>query len=633
MAGRTRALPLRAEVRADGAAARAPGFRLGEALRARPRLVGALVVLLAALGAVLVQRFFPPLIAAGTLADDRLLASLTPARPQHPRIAIVALTDRTFAELRCRSPVDRLFLAGLVGQLAGKGVAAIGIDLLFDQPTLDEADAKLRDALRTSPVPVVAITAHAATDLNGDQRGWLATFLDGVRTGHANLPKDRIDGVVRRHDPLGSDGQPSFPAALARAVGVEVPAERFEIAWLQPSEAGGTAFPVYPAEAVGLLPAAWLQGRIVLIGVTVGDVDRHRTPVAPAGRTVPGVEIQAHTLAQLLDGRAHPRVGDGAEIAVAVALAGVGALIATLGLGLVGQIAVGLAAVAAFWVAVAALLGHGGPYVPPVAPSLAMVTAFGVTGGALHLRERADRRVLMRLFASHLSAPIAARIWEQRDAFMAGGRPKPQELTATLLFSDIQDFTPVAERLSPAQVMGWLEGYFERMVHLVAVHEGVVLRFIGDALFAGFGLPIARTRPEEVAVDAVAAVRCALAMAEALEQLNLALVAGGLPPVGIRIGIHTGAFVVGSLGTSEHVEYSIVGDVANTAARLEAYGKTLRAQQVAAGQGARACTIVVGDATWDLLGGRFAGRDVGALELKGKAKRVRAYEIRGESGP
>ncbi|MFP3480033.1 adenylate/guanylate cyclase domain-containing protein, partial [Burkholderia sp. SIMBA_057] len=102
------------------------------------------------------------------------------------------------------------------------------------------------------------------------------------------------------------------------------------------------------------------------------------------------------------------------------------------------------------------------------------------------LKERTDRRSLMQLFANHVSQPVADEIWRERATFLAGGRPRPQELTATVFFSDIEGFTTVCEALEPEPLILWLEGYLDAMVRVVAAHEGIVLRFIGDAILAVF---------------------------------------------------------------------------------------------------------------------------------------------------
>ncbi|MFC5309518.1 CHASE2 domain-containing protein, partial [Azospirillum picis] len=287
------------------------------------------VVLGSAVLAFAAARLVPPLHAADETLADRLAAGAAPAEPQHPAVALVLFGEDSFAGLACRSPLDRGMLADIVAVLAAAGVKAIGIDILFDQPTLPAQDERLRRALLGAAVPVVAITALDQTPLTERQRRFLDGFTDGLPRGHANLAKDRLDAVVRWHVPFGADGTPSLPVRLARLGGAAaVPAEPFRIAWHGRPDAATAPFPVYPADAVALLPKEWLAGRLVLVGTALAGIDQHRTPLSPAGSSTPGVEVEAHVLAQLLDGRTSPRLPAAGEAALAVLAAAAGVALA-----------------------------------------------------------------------------------------------------------------------------------------------------------------------------------------------------------------------------------------------------------------------------------------------------------------
>lgn len=602
-----------------------PGMRLALA-----------VVLGGTLMALAAARLVPPLRTADESLGDRLIAASAPARPQHPAIALVLFGEDSFAGLACRSPVDRGMLADMIGVLEAARVRAIGIDVLFDQPTLPALDERLRRAMLGASVPVVAITALEQTPLTERQRRFLNEFTEGLPRGHANLAKDRLDAAVRWHVPFGGDGTPSLPVQLARVGGVSgVPAEPFRIDWHGRPDGATAPFPVYPAEAVALLPKDWLAGRTVLVGTALAGIDQHRTPLSPAGSSTAGVEIEAHVLAQLLDGRSSPRLPVAGEAALALLMAAAGVAVALAGLPLWSLASVGLLVPAAGWAGAAALFAAGGPLVPLMAPSLGWVAGIAAMTVQLSLRERADRRVMMQLFANHVSQPVAEEIWRERATFMAGNRPRPQQLTATVLFSDIEGFTTICEALEPEPLIRWLEGYLDAMVRIVTANDGVVLRFVGDAILAVFGAPVARTTQAQIDADAVRAVTCALQMGRELAALNRRWQAEGLPPVGIRVGLHTGPLVAGSLGGLRHSEYSLLGDTANTAARLEAYGKLVDART------SRHCRIIVGDPTWQAVGqaagqavGQAVGRDnrglcsalpVGEVALKGKTRAVRIW--------
>src|SRR5207248_316227 len=125
--------------------------------------------------------------------------------------------------------------------------------------------------------------------------------------------------------------------------------------------------------------------------------------------------------------------------------------------------------------------------------------------------------------------------------------------------------------LVPPALMGWLYGFMEAITPIVGAHGGVILRFSGDSIMAVFGVPVARTRDDDIARDAVNAVDCALAMQRRLIALNVDLESRGLPLIGMRIGILTGPVTAGSLGTEQRMEYNVHGDTVNTSARLESF--------------------------------------------------------------
>ncbi|HYG90232.1 MAG TPA: adenylate/guanylate cyclase domain-containing protein [Azospirillum sp.] len=582
--------------------------------------VVAIILAVAAL-AIGLTRLVPPLRSADETFGDLLIAHVSPPEPQHADVALVILGEDSFATLACRSPVDRGFLADLIGQLEAAKVRAIGMDILFDQPTFPQLDERLRRRMLDASVPVVAITALDQTPLTEQQRHFLDEFTSGIPRGHANLAKDPLDSTVRWHVPYGRDGTPSLPAQLAALADSKVPHEPFRIAWRGRPNPDTPPFPVYSAEAVPVLPKEWLAGRLVLVGTALTGIDQHRTPLSLASSSTPGVEIGAHILAQMLDGRGSPRLPFTEEAVLVVVMSAAGVALAMAGLPLWLLSLTSILLLFGLWAAGTMLFSSGGPLVPLMAPSVAWLIGIAAMTAHLSLRERADRRVLMHLFANHVSQPVADEIWRERATFMAGNRPRPQQLTATVLFSDIEGFTTICEALEPEPLIRWLEGYLDAMVRIVTAHDGVVLRFIGDAVLAVFGAPVARTTQAQIDADAERAVRCAMQMGRELVTLNQQWQAEGLPAVGIRIGLHTGPLVAGSLGGLRHMEYSLLGDTANTAARLESHGKTVAMRT------SRHCRIIIGDPTWRAVEGKIRVLPVGEVSLKGKKNTVRIWLI------
>ncbi|HYG85468.1 MAG TPA: adenylate/guanylate cyclase domain-containing protein [Azospirillum sp.] len=581
-----------------------------------------LLVALAAAAGALALGHFTVLQSADAAYGDLLTAHFATPQPQHDRVVLVTLGEESVGAMACRSPLDRRVLADLVDMLARVGVAAIGLDVLFDQPTVPELDEMLRRRIQNAGVPVVAVSALAGTALNDRQRAFLERFLDGIPHGHANLAKDGTDGTVRWHLPHAPDGAPSFPARLAEVAGAAVPDAPFRIAWWAGPDVDTPPFAAYPAEMVGMVPPAWLAGRVVLVGTVLAGTDRHRTPVSPVGGNTAGVEVQAHVLAQILDGRSNPVLSFRGQVAVTLLLAGLGVALALRRWPVVWLAAAGLLLALLVWVGGAALFAAGGPLLLPMAPTLALTGGIALMAAHLSKNDRTERRVLMELFARHVSQPVAEVVWKNRAAFLSGGRPKPQQLTASVLFCDVEGFTAICEELEPEPLIRWLEDYLDAMVRIVVAHEGIVLRVVGDGVLAVFGAPVARTSQAEIDADAVHAVHCALAMGQALEDLNARWWAEGLPMAGIRIGIHTGPVVAGSLGGLRHLEYSLLGDTANTAARLEEHAKMV---------GARSTTyarVVIGDTTACAVDGIVPLLSVGEVALRGKRHAVGVWLVR-----
>ena len=269
--------------------------------------------------------------------------------------------------------------------------------------------------------------------MSAGQRRFLASFLDGVRTGDANLARDRFDDTVRDHVPMHpSTGKPSFPAAIAAALGVTAPERPFRIEWRRSRGHVGPDVPTYPAQSISLLPADWLKGKVALIGSLIAGSDEHRTVASAFGQPSFGVDIHAQVVSQLLDRRAVPvPVLPWPEISAASALACIGVALGCL---FAGSFAVATMTVVGlgFVSVVLAAYAETGMLFPVMGPIVALSIAGGGARAWHGLADRRDRRALRALFSRFVSEPVVDQIMKERDLFMSGGRPRPQELTATV---------------------------------------------------------------------------------------------------------------------------------------------------------------------------------------------------------
>jgi len=179
----------------------------------------------------------------------------------------------------------------------------------------------------------------------------------------------------------------------------------------------------------------------------------------------------------------------------------------------------------------------------------------------------------------------------------------------TVLFSDIRGFTTITEQLGPQGTVGLLNDYFTLMVECVQREGGMLDKFIGDALMAGFGVPVAH------ADDVDRAVRAAIAMMGELGRWNERRLAEGRPPVDIGIGLSTDTIVSGNIGSRKRMDYTMIGDGVNLASRLESACKQYGAH------------ILVSEFTWKKLRGTYRARELDRIIVKGKTQPVAIYEV------
>jgi adenylate cyclase len=184
----------------------------------------------------------------------------------------------------------------------------------------------------------------------------------------------------------------------------------------------------------------------------------------------------------------------------------------------------------------------------------------------------------------------------------------------TLFFSDLAGFTTISERLSPETVVGLLNDYLSSMTEIILDEEGTVDKFEGDAIMAFWGAPL--DQPDQ----ARRACRAALRQQEALAGLNRRFADLNLPPLSMRIGLHTGDAIVGNLGSAQRFDYTVIGDTVNLASRLEGvnkfYGSHLMASEV---------TVAACD-------GGVEFRELDLVAVKGKEQAIRVFEVLGLTG-
>jgi adenylate cyclase len=219
----------------------------------------------------------------------------------------------------------------------------------------------------------------------------------------------------------------------------------------------------------------------------------------------------------------------------------------------------------------------------------------------------AERDRVRDLLDKNVSPEVAAQL--MRDGGALGG----EERLVTILFVDLRSFTRLSEELAPREVLALLNRYFDRMSGIVEIYHGIVDKYIGDAIMALFGAPVAQTN------HADSAILAALDMKSALARLNAELATEGGAKLAFGIGINTARIIAGNIGSSRRLNYSVVGDGVNVAARVQ---DLTRMSQFRA-------DILISAATLRAARGHYRVRSLGAAPVRGRDEPVDVYAVDG----
>ncbi|WP_367575559.1 CHASE2 domain-containing protein [Aliisedimentitalea sp. MJ-SS2] len=502
-------------------------------------------------------------------------------------VVIVAIDDATIAAAG-GYPIDRASLGEIVTHIADAGAAGLAIDLLFLDATSPSSDAHFASAL--SRLPNVLASAGVFTTethpgmpipVASEVLGPLPGFAHGTRTGLVNISSD--NGGTPRHVPLlfGTDQgpQPSFalqaagvfqntyPTLVPEGVRLGDRVLALDLGWHMPLRYLGDRGTVttISAQAIlnGTVPRGVLTDKMVVLGTTgTGVGDRFASPFDPI---LPGVEIQATAIANLLDGTLLRRdvAARKVDFAAGVVLAMLGS-VAVFVLPLTVGAAVFAGGLIAWLSVVWAAFGQGIwlSIVLPLAGSVPVVVAFVL------IRQIVDRRQTKSLDRarqelSRFQSPALAQRIARDPSFLA----QPQEQNAAILFVDLAGFTGAAERFGPAQTRDFLKEFHTRIVDVATKHEGVVFDFMGDGAMIAFGLPDPGENDNRNALTAAFALS-----SEIQHWIRQSTLQGIIQ--GVRIGVNSGPVVLSRLGHHQQQQIAATGDCVNVASRLMEVGKT-----------------------------------------------------------
>lgn len=533
---------------------------------------------------------------------------------------------------------DRKLHARMVHQLAKEGAKLIVFDILF-QDEFPEDDGILAEEMRKHGNVILAGEFVENNKTEGAEIDRLLLANPTLRRaasgwGLTSLPLE-FDGVVRRIQHLISTpfgDKPSLSEVVRmkiRGGGIQATKNSELINYY----GGPDRFTGYSYAGVlegRGIPSGAFRDKIVIIGakqqagLSNSGKDMFPTPysrkvawdgkdaeVKESRRFTSGMEIQATVMGNLIHGRRihemDPKLEFYALLAASILFASVTSLMSPLR-------GVSLAVLLGTGMTVGGILAQvtGGIHclwTIPVFGQLPLIASLSL--GGHYFIEYAGRWRLRRAFKSYMSEEQARLIDEDSVSLELGGK----EVEATIFFSDLAGFTSMSEGLPPRALSNALISYFERATEGILDNHGTIIKYIGDAVIATWGVPVKTDREADRAIDAAIQMQVA-----GLHPVLLESDDGRIEKVlETRVGIHTGIVLAGNLGSRRRFDYTVIGDAVNIAARLEGLNKMLGASVLVSESALAKCEQPE----------RFLKRKMGSFILKGKKQGIVVFEILG----
>ena len=328
---------------------------------------------------------------------------------------------------------------------------------------------------------------------------------------------------------------------------------------------GEKTFPHVPVTDIlhGQAPDHLFQDKIVIVGATAVGICDHR--VTPFGTVFPGVEIHANIVDSVLsENFLHQPAWLAVFDIMAMILSGLflGIMLSRSDSTRYGAIAL-CCALGGYLLLCRYLFSAVGLILNLVYPL--SVTLLAYIGIILYkyLVESRQKRFIKNAFSTYLAPSVVEHLIKSPEKLVLGG----EEREITAFFSDIQGFTGIAEKLAPRELVDLLNELLTEMTDIILAHEGTVDKFEGDAIIAFFGAP------HDLSNQAASACMASIEMQERLRELREGWKEQGKPELKMRIGLSTGLAVVGNMGSRSRMDYTMMGDTVNTAARLEGVNK------------------------------------------------------------
>ncbi len=591
------------------------------------------------------------------------------ALPTGGEVIIAVVDEKSLTELG-RWPWPRTTIAKLMDKLKADGAKTIGFDVIFSEKETANADAALAksiaradnvtlgyffhlskkdvahlsekeiaadaDNIKNSRYPIINSSEkdpddYALLKAYAPETNIKIISAAAVNSGYFNMIPD-TDGSMR-WAPLaikyGNDYYPSLPLSIllqyldwpllslnlagygAESVKIgdtTIPTDesgRLLVNYLGPAK----TFPHYSVSDIikGRIPADKIRNKIVLVGATaIGIYDLR---VTPFGATYPGVEIHANVIDNILHNNflthsSFTRFIDLCSIILFGLLMGLiiprlravtGIFFALLILGIFVAVNVFIFSKFNVWLNL-------------IYPAITMAVIYLAITVYHYIKEEREKKKIRGAFQYYLTASVINEMLKDPTKLKLGGDKKD----LSVLFSDIRGFTTISEKLTPEELVHLLNEYLTAMTDVVFKHDGMLDKYMGDAIMAVFGAPL--DQPDH----ARRACQTALEMMDELHRLQKKWQAEGKPVLNIGIGVNSGDMVVGNMGSEMRFDYTVMGDMVNLGSRLEGINKEYGSN------------IIFSEFTYNAVKDFMCCRELDWVKVKGKKLPVKIYELLAE---
>jgi adenylate cyclase len=590
------------------------------------KYIAGFISLVLSIGSIAIISLYTPYLENLELKGyDFMMSTIRGPLPAPEDIVIVAIDETSLAEFEdyFQWPWPRSVHGQLIRSLNEAGVKAIIFDVIFAGESDEEEDDEMAAAIGESRVPVIlGATEEQVTDPRFGMLTKQLLPLDkftqaNAKVGYATMHPDS-DQVLRQIR-LSVNGVPSLSLQAFYGLGGDViEPENLPISRYQKDDPevfinySGGARHIYTVsyyQAIDhqvFLPPEVLKDKIVFVGraMAVEDLSERRmekdafpTPFAMAGSAMmPGTEVHANGLATLLEGR---WIRKATLLQTWILLVFLAVLIAAIVIGFSSfqwKIIVSVVVMIVYLVGASLIFVYQSFWLYTAQPLFVMLAVFGFNTLYQYHQTEKERAHIRKALKGYVSEQVMDHVMKHPDALELGGI----QTNATVLFSDIAGYSKISENMTPQELFATLNDYFTRIGDVIMAQEGMINKYIGDAIMAVWNTPVGH--PDHSALACQAA-------------LEMKQIVDAIPDIKARIGINTGLLAAGNLGHAERMEYAVIGDAVNLASRLEGANKPFGTD------------IMISESTEESVRGKFLLRPLDRIRVVGRENSVQVFEL------